>query len=278
MGESESEVDFWKPSSDRAQQQQEEEEEKRYTLIYCDPPWDYGSNDICGSIRQSPNGYETMKEEDLCSMSVGEKMAADPCALLMWATGPKMPMALRVIEAWGFTYVTVFLTWVKLTQDGITHRGVGFYTRSNCEFLLLARRGSIKALRHEHNESVSSVLYAKRREHSRKPDETIDRILSVFDENKIPNKIELFARESRPGWDAYGNETGKFDRGHVPDAPPAFEEQWDPSDPFNPAFPGLNQGPSAPVSNKPVASAKRTASIDMYFPRTEKAQRSWPLK
>ena len=52
------------------------------------------------------------------------------------------------------------------------------------------------------------TVFAPKREHSRKPDEVAERIEALY-----PNasKLEMFARTTRPGWDAFGNEVGKFD-------------------------------------------------------------------
>jgi N6-adenosine-specific RNA methylase IME4 len=49
----------------------------------------------------------------------------------------------------------------------------------------------------------SSVITAPRREHSRKPDEAYELIEQMYPE--LP-KIELFARQRRNGWDAWGKE------------------------------------------------------------------------
>jgi hypothetical protein len=58
---------------------------------------------------------------------------------------------------------------------------------------------------------VPQLVVAPRREHSRKPDEVAERI-----ERLLPGPyIELFARESRPGWDTWGNQTSLFDSGSV---------------------------------------------------------------
>src|SRR5262249_62356600 len=46
-----------------------------------------------------------------------------------------------------------------------------------------------------------------RREHSRKPDQAYELIEAMYPE--LP-KIELFAREARSGWDAWGNEIDKY--------------------------------------------------------------------
>jgi N6-adenosine-specific RNA methylase IME4 len=52
----------------------------------------------------------------------------------------------------------------------------------------------------------SSVIHAPRREHSRKPDEAYELIETAF--SRLP-KIELFARETRAGWAAWGNEIAR---------------------------------------------------------------------
>ena len=59
---------------------------------------------------------------------------------------------------------------------------------------------------------VAKLMIAPRREHSRKPDETHDRIERLVD----GPYLELFARASRPGWDRFGNQAGLFDAGSVP--------------------------------------------------------------
>jgi N6-adenosine-specific RNA methylase IME4 len=126
-----------------------------------------------------------------------------------------------VIDAWGFAYKTVGFYWVKLNasvgarlsrewpllaeRDFFT--GLGFWTRANPEPCLLATRGAPKRLAGD----VPKLLIAPRREHSRKPDEIYARI-----ERLLPGPyLELFARQSRPGWDGFGDEPQRFDRGSV---------------------------------------------------------------
>jgi N6-adenosine-specific RNA methylase IME4 len=54
------------------------------------------------------------------------------------------------------------------------------------------------------------VINAPRREHSRKPDEAYEMVEAMYPE--LP-KIELFARQARPGWRAWGNEVASPDDG-----------------------------------------------------------------
>ena len=53
------------------------------------------------------------------------------------------------------------------------------------------------------SKSVHQVVMDVIREHSRKPDEVRNRIVSLMGD--LP-RIELFAREKSLGWDAWGNE------------------------------------------------------------------------
>jgi N6-adenosine-specific RNA methylase IME4 len=139
--------------------------------------------------------------------------AAPDAVLLMWATDPLLDRALEVIRSWGFTYKTVGFYWAKLNRgraglmlcerDFFT--GLGFWTRANPEPCLLATRGQPK----RRSGAVRKLVIAPRREHSRKPDEVHARIEQLCE----GPYLELFARQSRPGWDAWGMQAGLFDHG-----------------------------------------------------------------
>ena len=77
-------------------------------LIYCDPPWRYGVWSDKGKGRSAENHYPTMSVDDICRLPVAD-IAADDCALFMWATFPNLMEAFDVIKAWGFDYKTVAL-------------------------------------------------------------------------------------------------------------------------------------------------------------------------
>ncbi|MDD4989109.1 MAG: MT-A70 family methyltransferase [Candidatus Pacebacteria bacterium] len=172
----------------------------RYQIIYADPPWHYSKfrnwNVMGGGIAAH---YPTLKTHAIAGLPVAG-IAAPDCILFLWTTFPRLPDALAVIAAWGFTYKTVGFTWLKLNaRNGKPFFGMGHYTRSNCEVCLLGVKG--KSLRVSNR--VSSVVFAPRQEHSRKPDEVRERIVALCGNRP---RIELFARERVFGWDAWGNE------------------------------------------------------------------------
>jgi N6-adenosine-specific RNA methylase IME4 len=172
--------------------------ERKYSVIYADPPWSFDVWSGAGKDRSAENHYPTMKQEDIEALPVAQ-LAADDCALFMWAVMPQLPEALDVIKAWGFEYTTCAFVWVKQTKDEERFAtGMGYWTRANAELCLLATRGSPPRL----NADVHQVILSPRTEHSRKPDEAAARIMRL-----VPGPYtELFARRPRDGWDLWGNQ------------------------------------------------------------------------
>ncbi len=168
---------------------------KKYSVIYADPPWKYRRQGGRGPEKH----YPTMPVEDIKALPVAD-LAADDCVLFLWATFPKLREAFEVIDAWGFKYKTVAFVWIKLNRndDGIFW-GMGFWTRSNAEICLLATKGSPQV----RARNIHQVIISHVEEHSKKPDEARKRIVALM--GGVP-RIELFARQSPPGWDVWGNE------------------------------------------------------------------------
>ncbi len=180
----------------------------KYKTICADPPWAYVTRSKKGQTRSASVHYNVMTLESIMALPVAD-LAADDCVLLLWSLNPMLPHALRVIDAWGFTFKTVGFTWAKTTkrtQESWApkwHFGMGHWTRQNTESILLATRGNPKRI----SKGVRQLFFAPVREHSRKPDTLFDEI-----ERLLPGPyVELFARSHRLGWDSFGNEVGKFD-------------------------------------------------------------------
>lgn len=185
-----------------------------YRAIYADPAWTYQTFSDKGKDRSPETHYECMSIDEIKALPVKE-IAAKDCILFMWIIDTHAEMAFEVLKAWGFTYKTKGFTWVKLNavdpkapkavDDASAYfTGMGHWTRANPEDCLLATKG--KPSRKEDGKGVRRLIVAERREHSRKPDEVYGRIEAL-----VPGPyVELFSRAGRPGWDAMGNEVGKF--------------------------------------------------------------------
>lgn len=174
--------------------------DKKYNVIYVDPPWGYQNK---ATRAAADKHYGTMTLEELKQMPIthgGGCLAADDCALFIWATFPMLREALELIEAWGFKYKTIAFNWIKQNKSGAgLFWGLGNWTRSNSEICLLAIRGKPKRI----SAAVHSVVMAPVQKHSQKPDEVRERIVKLVGD--VP-RIELFARAAAPGWDCWGNE------------------------------------------------------------------------
>lgn len=188
---------------------------RHFAAILADPPWHFRvrstrNRDQWSSRRDAEKFYDVMSVDDVAALPV-HTLAADSAHLFLWTTGPHLPQAFRVMTAWGFAYSGSAFVWIKTKRsiaagtpvaESDLHVGLGFTTRKNAEFCLLGRRGSPKRLAAD----VREVILSPVREHSRKPDEAAARIERYC----AGPYLELFARERRPGWEAWGNQVGHF--------------------------------------------------------------------
>lgn len=172
----------------------------KHNVVLADPPWRFKSYSPKGEGRSPSQHYDLMTLEDIARLPV-IKLAADDCALFLWATYTHLEDAMYVLKAWGWEYSTVAFTWAKRTRhDTGWHFGLGYVTRANPEIVLYGRRGSPKRA----DKSVPNLVVAPVMEHSAKPEEVRKRIETLFGE--VP-RIELFARgRPAPSWSAIGNE------------------------------------------------------------------------
>ena len=178
---------------------------KKYRVIYADPPWAYRQ---CGTGKESRGTalkhYPTMTTDDIRKLPVRELLMSGGAACFMWATFPNITEAVSVMEAWGFVYKTAAFVWVKKNpKSGGNFWGMGAYTRANAEVCLLGVTPDFKAGQMIKAHNVHQIIEAPFEGHSKKPDETRRRIVSLLGD--VP-RIELFARQRADGWDAWGNE------------------------------------------------------------------------
>lgn len=172
----------------------------KYDIILADPPWDFRvwSRDT-GSGRSPSAHYKTMDLKAICDLPVAD-VASRNCALFLWGVWPRVFDTQAVMAAWGFTYKTLAWVWIKQTRSQMKFfMGMGYYTRANSEPCLLATRGRMPVRARD----VLALIVAPVRKHSQKPDEQYEKIARLYPEGE---RLELFARRKRAGWDVFGNE------------------------------------------------------------------------
>jgi len=170
---------------------------KKYQVIYADPPWKQPAEPQNLHIKQSPKRdlpYKMMSAKEIASIPVHSISATDS-VLFLWTTNRHIEDAYLVARSWGFLPSTL-LVWCKKPKG----RGLGGTFGLSTEYLLFARRGNLRHKGRWH----TTWFEAARHSHSEKPQVGADIIEQVFD----GERIELFARRKRMGWDAWGNEVG----------------------------------------------------------------------
>lgn len=172
-----------------------------WSTIYADPPWRFTNR--TGKVapeHRRLDRYDTMTPDEICSLPVAD-VAGPNAHLYLWVPNALLPEGLRVMDAWGFRYVSN-LVWAKRRKDGRPDgRGVGFYFRNVTELILFGVCGSMRTL--EAGRRQVNMIETRKREHSRKPDEAYDLI-----EACSPGPyLELFARYPRLGWEGWGSES-----------------------------------------------------------------------
>jgi len=171
---------------------------QKFPIIYADPPWKFDTrSEVTGGDRSAANHYPTMPTMEICALweRIGSP-AKNDAVLFLWATNPMLPDGLQVMSAWGFTYVHHWV-WDKEIA------GNGYWGRDRHELLLIGRRGN-PATPIPGSQPHTVHREAKGR-HSAKPDfyaETIERLYP-----DMP-RLEMFCRDPRPGWTAWGYEAG----------------------------------------------------------------------
>jgi site-specific DNA-methyltransferase (adenine-specific) len=193
----------------------------KWDIIYIDPPWRYyrgdtkaGYTDYSGAAEKH---YPTMSEEEICALPMRSIMS-DTSVVFMWATGPMLASAIRVIDAWDLWYRGVTYVWVKTKQDGSMMGAFGTiptFTKPKTEFVLAAtinkraRPFPITTIKQD------QLVFAPRGRHSEKPEEVRRRIVELCGDR---SRLEMFARTKVAGWDAWGNEVppeGEKDAGEI---------------------------------------------------------------
>jgi N6-adenosine-specific RNA methylase IME4 len=170
-------------------------------MIVADPPWSFRTYSAKGQKKSADAHYRCMSLDGIKALPVNQLAAAD-AVLLLWATAPMLREGLEVMASWGFRYVSMGV-WHKRTAHGCTAFGTGYRLRSACEPWLLGVVGNPKTSR-SHRNLFEGLI----REHSRKPDSAYQ-----WAESYVPGarRADLFSRQTRPGWEAWGNEAGVLD-------------------------------------------------------------------
>lgn len=175
-----------------------------FKTVLADPPWRFTNR--TGKVapeHRRLDRYSTMNLDAIKHIPVTSCIAGN-AHLYLWVPNALLPEGLKVMEAWGFRYVSN-LVWAKRRKDGGPDgRGVGFYFRNVTELLLFGVRGSMRTLGPARRQV--NMIETRKREHSRKPDEQYE----IIEACSPAPRLELFARHPHTGWTVWGDEAGEW--------------------------------------------------------------------
>ena len=171
--------------------------DNKYACILADPPWDYQSIGFHGykGVKyydiDSKTQYKTMTIPEIVQLPV-RRIADDKSHLYLWVTTYFMDAGIVILNEWGFNFRGI-LTWVKKPR-----LGMGYYYRNCTEFVLFGVKGNLRTL----SRSEPNYFEAPIGKHSEKP----GIFYNIVERNSPPPRVELFARNTRLGWDSWGSE------------------------------------------------------------------------
>lgn len=179
----------------------------KFRTIFADPPWEVkagtlqgreGFLDANGAPKDLP--YPSMTINQIASLPVGNVTDDDGAHLYLCTINKYVENAYMVARAWGFEPSTL-LVWAKNTMGG----GLGGAYGISTEYVLFCRYGKCTALDREPRTWWNwKRPYDERGKprHSAKPPE----LYSMIERVSPGPRLELFARDRRPNWHAWGNE------------------------------------------------------------------------
>ena len=164
---------------------------KRYDVIVIDPPWKIQKIKRRVRPNQVTMDYPMMEIKEIKNIPL-QALLKDNAYVFMWVIDKYLHEGRSILEAWGVKY-HITMSWDK--TNGISL--CGFNRRT--EFIIVGLKGKHET--YPSRKTIRTSFTAKSTGHSKKPDEFYD-MVNILD----GEKLDMFARKSREGWDVWGNE------------------------------------------------------------------------
>jgi len=165
----------------------------KYQLIVVDPPWPVKK--IARKVRpnQIEMDYPTMSLQEIADLPV-DSIATEDAWCFLWTTQKYLFDAKAILEGWGFDRLLT-MVWEKTYGRSAGMPLFGF--KWNAEFILVGCKQRPPAW--SKGRLIPAVFQAENVRHSQKPQRFYDLVASLG-----TPRIDLFARQRRDGWDAWG--------------------------------------------------------------------------
>ena len=173
----------------------------KYDVILADPPWKQSKGGK-KSVRQSSSGqamdYSVCTLDEIRNhLKQATELTEDNAILFLWTIDKYLIDAQRIAESLGYK-LHARMIWNKVT--GIP---AAFTIRYGHEYLLYMYKGKLRPIAYDERGRIHTVFTERVKRHSQKPEISFEIIQRLYPTER---KIELYARQERPGWDCWGNE------------------------------------------------------------------------
>jgi len=140
--------------------------------------------------------YPLMELDEIKQMPI-KNLAKEKCWVFLWTTQKYLFDAKTVLENWGFNFLCMGV-WEKTFGKSAGMPLFGF--RWNAEFILIGYNKK-PDLWIKGKPLIPLCFQAENIRHSQKPDKFYKMIEPLGND-----RIDIFARKKRKGWDVWGNE------------------------------------------------------------------------
>lgn len=168
---------------------------KKYQIIVVDPPWKVQKIKNKQRPNQIEMDYKMMDLMDISRLHIAS-LADENSWCFLWTTQKYLWESKPILENWGFNH-KLTMVWEKTYGRSAGMPLYGF--RWNAEFILVGVKG--KKDMFPKRKLIPAVFQAENIRHSEKPQKFYDLITPLGE-----NRIDIFARKQREGWDVWGNE------------------------------------------------------------------------
>ena len=174
---------------------------KKYSIICADPPWKQTKGGK-KKVRKNSSGckldYKTISLEEIKKiLQLATKLTEENSILFLWTIDKYLFEAQHIAEDLGYK-LHARMIWNKVT--GIP---AAFTVRYGHEYLLYMYKGKLIPVAKGARGKIHTVFTEQVKRHSQKPEISYRIIEFLYPELE---KLEMFARKQRKGWDVFGDE------------------------------------------------------------------------
>lgn len=173
----------------------------QYDLIYADPPWKQskgGKKSVRKNSSGKPLDYPVCSLDEIKEhLRLATNASGENSILFLWTIDKYLFEAQEIAESLGYKL------HARMIWDKVTGIPAAFTVRYGHEYLLYMYKGKLTPVAKDERGKIHTVFREKVTKHSKKPEIAYEIIERLYPNLK---KLEMYARNTRPGWDCFGNE------------------------------------------------------------------------